>query len=246
MSTSTTTEGRWSDSTCLICAAPSGHQADCPSSDPRATSYLTETLPDGTERTWTVAGIRYTATATRRQAVTALMPAMTWIHTIDKPSLPFSAGALVNEIVPKLGVGRRLARIGHHPLATLRAPDCGCTDPWRCRCDFADHPHAHADPDLWADYTMLALALRWSDGWGHLWLLDVGTGAVVIAEDYLTAPVPAGATTACAMGWCHRCPGSTRPAPGETRRRPCGCPCHTASAGASSTGGYEKGTTGES
>jgi len=241
-----TAQGRWSDTTCLICGAATGHLPTCAASNPDATNHLTETLPDGTTRTWTVAGIRYTATEARRQAITALMPTMTWVHTIDQPSLPFSTGALVNEIVPQLGIGRRLARIGYHPLATLRVPDCGCTDLWRCRCDVDDHPHAHAHPDLWADYPLLALVLRWSHGWGHLWLLDIGTGAVVIADDYITAPIPAGATKACAMGWCHRCPGSIRPAPGQTHRPPCGCSCHTQPPSGSNSGDREKGTTGES
>ena len=38
-------------------------------------------------------------------------------------SLPFSTGLLIKEIVPRMGVARWLAQIGHHPAATIRIPD---------------------------------------------------------------------------------------------------------------------------
>ena len=137
------------------------------------------------------------------------MPHMQWQQAGRKVSLPFSVGLLIKEIVPKLGVQRWLAAFGYHPLATIRVPDCGCTDPLRCRCDFPGHPHGHAAPDLWADYALLVLRLRRPQGWLDLWLLDIGVGAVVIAEDDIAGdPIPTDASIACQMGWCDLCDGT--------------------------------------
>jgi hypothetical protein len=203
----------WALRTCLLCGATPevGHQPACPASDPNATGYLTEHLPDGTQRTWTMAGLRYTATPARRAALTAAMAQMMWVPAGRQVNLPFMTGALIQEVVPQLGIGRWLAQIGYHPLATIRVPDCGCSDPLRCRCDFPDHPHAQAHPDLWADYAVLALRCRRPQGWLDWWLLDIGIGAVVIADDDRTGdPIPADASHNCQMGWCDLCDGTRR------------------------------------
>jgi hypothetical protein len=222
----------WADTSCLLCGAPPtlGHHADCSGADPDAVEYLTEELPTSTTRSWTMAGVRYTGTAARRAAITALMPTMDWYQAGRTVSLPFSVGLLIKEIVPQLGVQRWLASFGFHPLATIRVPDCGHTDALRCRCDFDGHPHANAAPDLWADYALLVLRLRRPLGWLDLWLLDIGTGAVVIAEDDShNDPIPTNASNNCQMGWCDRCDG-TRPAANANTGHPCGHRCHTATA----------------
>ncbi len=219
----------WADTSCLLCGAPPvlGHHPGCAGTDPHATSYLTEELPGGGIRSWTMAGVRYTATAARRTAITALMPTMVWYQAGRTVRLPFSFGLLITEVVPKLGVARWLAQVGQHPTATVRVPDCRCTDTLRCRCDFDGHPHAGADPDLWADYGLWALRLRRPLGWWDLWLLDIGTGAVVIAdEDRVNDPVPAQASRSCQMGWCDRCDG-TRRAGTPSAALACTHTCHT-------------------
>jgi hypothetical protein len=141
-------------------------------------------------------------------------------------NLPFSFGLLIKEIVPELGVARWLARFGYHPLATITVPDCGCTDALRCRCDFDGHPHAHAEPDLWADYALFVLRLRRPDGWLDWWMLDIGTGAVLLAEDDIhNDPIPANASRRCQMGWCDLCDG-TRTTLGDPVPQPCTHACH--------------------
>ncbi len=153
---------------------------------------------------------------------------MQWHQAGRKVSLPFSVGLLIKEIVPQLGVQRWLAAFGFHPLATIEVPDCGCTDPLRCRCDFPGHPHASGPPDLWADYALLVLRLRRPQGWLDLWLLDIGTGAVVIAEDDIgDDPVPTHASIDCQMGWCDLCDG-TRSAGQAPVTQPCTHSCHGA------------------
>ncbi len=220
----------WADTSCLLCGAPPtvGHHANCPGADPDAVEYLTEELPGATTRSWTMAGVRHSATPARRAAITALMPTMDWYQAGRRVSLPFSVGALIKEIVPQLGVQRWLASFGFHPLATIAVPDCGCTDPLRCRCDFDGHPHAYAEPDLWADHALLVLRLRRPQGWLDLWLLDIGTGAVVIAEDdSRDDPIPTDASFNCQMGWCDLCDGTRRSGEAAT---PLACThsCHTA------------------
>ena len=220
----------WAETSCLLCGAPPalGHHPHCPASNPQSTEYLTQNLPDGTVRSWTMAGVRYTATPARRAAITALMPTMVWRRAGRTVSLPFSPGLLIQEIVPRMGVARWLAQIGYNPLASIRVPDCGCTDPLRCRCDFQGHPHQRADPDLWADYSLLALRLRRRLGWWDLWLLDIGTGAVVLAEDdSANDPVPAQASHSCQMGWCDLCDGTRRAASPPTTLV-CTHTCHVA------------------
>jgi hypothetical protein len=224
----------WADTSCLLCGAPPtlGHTPDCVGADPDAVEYLTEELPDATTRSWTMAGVRYTATAARRAAITALMPMMQWHQAGRTVSLPFTVGMLIKEIVPQLGVQRWLARFGFHPLATIRVPDCGCTDPLRCRCDVDGHPHANAHPDLWADYPLLVLRLRRPQGWLDLWLLDTGTGAVVIAEDdSRNDPVPTDASINCQMGWCDLCDGTRKTGHPPTTQA-CTHTCHPAIAAA--------------
>jgi len=218
----------WADTSCLLCGAPpGGHHADCPGADPDAVDYLTEELPDGTTRSWTMAGVRYTATPARRAAITALMPTMDWYQAGRVVSLPFMLGALLKEIVPKMGIARWLARFGFHLTTTVRVPDCGCTDALRCRCDFDAHPHANAHPDLWADYSLLVLRLRRPEGWLDLWLLDIGVGAVVIAEDDShNDPIPTGASHDCVMGWCDQCTGTVPTRDGATPAV-CAHTCHT-------------------
>ena len=226
----TPTVPAWADTSCLLCGAPPtvGHRDDCPGADPEAVEYLTEELPGAITRSWTMAGVRYTATPARRAAITAVMPHMRWQQAGRKVSLPFSVGLLIKEVVPKLGVQRWLAAFGYHSLATISVPDCGCTDPLRCRCDFDGHPHSQAAPDLWADYGLLVLRLRRPQGWLDLWLLDVGVGAVVIAEDDITGdPIPTDASIACQMGWCDLCDG-TRHAGDTPTAPPCTHRCHTA------------------
>lgn len=221
----------WAATGCLLCNAPPaiGHHLGCAGADPQAVAYLTEELPNDTTRSWTMAGVRYTATPARRAAITALMPTMTWYQAGRKVSLPFSFGLLVKEIVPKLGVARWLAKFGHHPLAAIAVPDCGCTDDLRCRCDFDGHPHARAHPDLWADYGLFVLRLRRPQGWLDLWLLDLGTGAVVIAEDdSRNDPIPADASIDCRMGWCDLCKGTRHTTDTAQAPQPCTHGCHTA------------------
>jgi hypothetical protein len=218
----------WADTTCLLCGAPAevGHHPDCKGADPNATEYLTEHLPDGTVRSWTMAGVRYSATPARRAAITAAMPTMMWVQAGRRVSLPFMTGLLIKDVVPQLRVGRWLAQVGYHPLATIRVPDCGCADPLRCRCDFDGHPHTTADPDLWADYQLLALRLRRPLGWLDLWLLDIGIGAVVIAnDDRDNDPIPQDASRSCQMGWCDLCDG-TQPAGRSPASRACAHGCH--------------------
>jgi hypothetical protein len=111
-------------------------------------------------------------------------------------------------------------------------PDCGCVDGWRCRCDFPDHRFRHAHPDLWPDYGLVGLKVRYADGWSHVWLLDTGTEGVVVASDFIADPVPRGVSKACALGWCDHCPDRLRPREPGQQATPCTCPCrHTHSGG---------------
>ena len=66
---------------------------------------------------------------------------------------------------------------------------------------------------------------RWFLSW---WLLDIGTGAVLVAEDDRgNDPVPANASRNCQMGWCDLCDG-TRHASDTPTAPPCTHHCHTA------------------
>ncbi|MEJ3741777.1 hypothetical protein WEI85_00545 [Actinomycetes bacterium KLBMP 9797] len=220
----------WADTSCLLCGAPPqiGHHAGCAGGDPNAVAFLVEELPPATTRSWTMAGVRYTATPARRAAITAQMPTMTRYQAGRKVSLPFSFGLLIKEIVPKMGIGQWLASFGYHPAAVIEVPDCGCTDHLRCRCDVDGHPHAQAHPDRWASCGLFVLRLRRPRGWLDLWLLDIGTGAVVIAEDDIrNDPIPTDASVECQMGWCDLCTG-TRGIPDPPDVGTCAHHCHSA------------------
>lgn len=217
----------WAATGCLLCGAEHGHDDGCAGANPDAVEYLTEHVDPATTRSWTMAGVRYTATPQRRAAITALMPTMTRYQAGRKVSLPFSVGLLVKEIVPKMGIGRWLANVGYHPAAVIEVPDCSCTDLLRCRCDFDGHPHAHAHPDRWASCGLLVLRLRRPQGWLDLWLLDIGTGAVVIAEDDIgNDPIPTDASNECRMGWCDLCAATTT-IPNPASVGACAHRCHT-------------------
>jgi hypothetical protein len=222
------------DSTCLACGAATGHRGDCPAVNPAADGLLAETLADGTVRTWTVVGARYTLTAARRARITAWLPRLEWVRPVDKPRLSFYTGMFVREVVTQLDLAGRLSAIGVNELATVAVPDCGCGDLWRCRCDFPDHPFRGAHPDRWPDYGLVGLKVRYTDGWSRLWLLDTGTGGVIVASDFTADPAPAGISKACWLGWCDHCGGSVRPRASGQPRTPCACPCrHTHLGGAS-------------
>lgn len=245
MTTTTTTDlfTDWRAGTCLLCQAESGHTPTCPSVVPDAVDLLVEDLPGGGKRTWTMSGLKYNATPDRRARFVAAGPAhygeLRWHHTIDGDSLPFSMGALINEIVPQMGIGRWLARYAFSPLGVVRVADCNCNDVTRDRCDFPGHPFGNAEPDFWPDYAPLVLRMRQPAGWWDWWMLDTGMNAVVVCQDdYTNDPAPCEATKACVMGWCHHCPGTMKPREGETARRPCqhdcGHPGATTAVGASS------------
>lgn len=229
MSTDLITPADWRATSCLVCQAESGgHTPTCPTVVPDAVDLLVEDLPDGAgTRTWTMSGLKYNATAARRAQFVAAGPAhlaeLAWHHAIDHDSVPFSIGHLINAIVPQMGIGKWLARYAFSPTGTVRVADCPCDEVARCRCDFPGHPFGHAEPDFWPDFAPLVLRLRQPTGWWDWWLLDTGTGAVVVCQDDITNdPAPAQSTKACVMGWCHHCPGSMAPRPGEgEQRRPC-------------------------
>lgn len=227
MSLDRTAPGDHTDVRCLACDAVAGHRADCPATTPGADGLLTETLVDGTRRTWTIVGARYTLTPARRDRITACIPQLEWVRPVDKPSMSFHTGMFVREIVPQLGIADRLSAIGVHALATVPVPDCGCVDLWRCRCDFPAHPFRHAHPDLWPEYGLVGLKVRYGDGWSHVWLLDTGTAGVVVACDFIADPAPRGISKACWLGWCDHCTGSLRPRDPQQVAKSCSCPCHT-------------------
>lgn len=201
---------------CVLCDAPAsaGHHRGCPGADPHAISYLDQRLPDGTKRIWTLAGVQYTGTPARRAAITDLMPTVTWRPAADAQPVPFMVAGLLTEIVPKLGIARWLSHFAYHDDAFVTAPDCGCVDPLRCRCDTSDNPAGE-----WAHYQLIGLRVRTHPGWLELWLLDLGAAAVIIAEDDRGDPIPPGASRDCAMGWCHRCDGTraAQPTPAAYR-----------------------------
>jgi hypothetical protein len=171
--------------TCLACHAPAhvGHYPICPASRPDATDLLVEHIAPDTTRTWLVSGLRHNLTPARRDRVHTQMGTMSWVRIVDTPSLPFSLGHLVNDVVAQMGLSRRVAALGYHPLAAVEVPDCACTDLWRCRCDFDTHPFRDAHPDFWPSFPLFALKVRYRSDWSLLWMLDNGTGAVWIAED---------------------------------------------------------------
>jgi hypothetical protein len=221
-------EGDHAATTCLACGANPevGHQPDCPAAVPDATDLLVETIAPHTQRTWLVSGAKYNLTPDRRQRFAAQMPKLTWVRPVDKPKLPFSTGALVNEIVPLMGIAAGLAAIGYSATATVAVTDCGCADIWRCRCDFPGHPFRNAPPDLWPEYGLVGFTVRYRHSWSLMWLLDVGVGAVWVVEDTITvALAPLSLTRRCLLGWCDTCTGHARSAAAADRAA-CACPCH--------------------
>jgi hypothetical protein len=221
----------WKLTTCLLCGAAAGHTPTCPAGIADASDFLTEALPDGAgTRTWVLAGLRFNATPARRAAFTTealdLAGGLRWHHAVDNDRVPASWGWLLEAIVPQLGIGRYLARYAFAPLGILTVPDCGCTDYTRCRHDFPDHPFRNEPADFWPGFAPFVLRLRQSTGWWDWWMVDTGMGAVAVCMDDITNdPQPVGVTRACAMGWCHKCPGSSAPRIGETLRRPCTHAC---------------------
>jgi hypothetical protein len=173
-----------------------------------------------------ISGLKHNLTPARRQRLRARIPELRWVRPVDKPSLPFSLGALVNEIVPQMGITEGLSAIGYNALASVPVTDCGCTDVWRCRCDFDTHPFRNADADLWPDYALIGFKVRYRTGWSLMWLLDTGLGAVWVAEDFTTTPaVPTSITRRCYLDWCDTCPGHATPALDAEPTR-CACRCH--------------------
>jgi hypothetical protein len=214
--------------TCLACGADRqvGHDAACPANHPDATDLLVETLTPDTRRTWLISGLKHNLTPARRHRFSTRIPELHWVRPVDKPSLPFSVGALVNAIVPQMGITERLSAIGYHALASVPVTDCGCTDVWRCRCDFDTHPFRNAHPDLWPEYALIGFKVRYRTGWSLMWLLDTGVGAVWVAEDLTTTPaVPTPITRRCYLDWCDTCPGYATPTP-DTELSRCACGCH--------------------
>jgi hypothetical protein len=206
---------------CLACAAPTGHAPHCPAANPDATTLLVEQLPGDLTRTWMVSGSRYTLTPARRARYVAQMSNMRWVRRSPGLQLPMSVGLLVNAVLDQWGIGRHVAEIGYG-LASVPGTDCGCPDAWRCRCDFPDHPFRHAHPDLWPDYSLLAFKVRGQSSWLRFWLLDIGTGAVYIAEDHTPLPpTPRPISRACFIDWCDTCPGTAPTNTGE----PAICQC---------------------
>jgi hypothetical protein len=214
--------------TCLACGAARsvGHLPTCPASQPDTADLLVETLGPDSRRTWLVSGLKFNLTPARRTRFAAQMPKLLWLPVIEATTLPFSLGALVNEIVPQMGIANGLAAVGYNASATVAGTDCGCTDLWRCRCDFPYHPFRYADPDLWPDYQLVAFKVRYHSSWSVMWLLDIGIGAVWVADDVTTTPpVPRPITRRCYLGACASCPGQGRATTDVTFRR-CACPCH--------------------
>ncbi len=213
--------------TCLACGAEPqiGHLPRCPALRPDATELLVESLSADTNRTWMLSGLRYNLTPARRRRFATKIPSLRWVRPVDKPRLPASTSLLLNEILPKLGFERHVAAVGVNAAATVRVADCPCTDPWRCRCDFPDHPFRFAHPDLWCDFGLLGLKVRFQTGWSWLWLLDNGMGAIFVAEDFTAAAPPTyPITRRCYLGWCDTCPGQVKTAPDAEMA--CTCPCH--------------------
>jgi hypothetical protein len=214
--------------TCLACGASPqvGHLPVCPANDPDATDLLVETLTPDTRRTWLISGLKHNLTPARRQRFAAQIPELHWVRLVGKTSLPFSVGALVNEIVPRTGIANGLAAVGYSAMGSVPVPDCGCTDVWRCRCDFDAHPFRYADADLWPQYGLIGFKVRYQTSWSLMWLLDTGVAAVWVAEDLTpTAPVPTPITRRCYLEWCDTCAGQARPAP-DADPAPCACHCH--------------------
>ena len=212
--------------TCLACGAQRsiGHLPTCPASQPDTADLLVEELGPDSRRTWLVSGSKFNLTHARRARFAAQMPNLLWFPLIEATTLPFSLGALVNRIVPR--IGNALAAVGYSASATVAATDCGCTDVWRCRCDFPYHPFRYADPDCWPDYGLVAFKVRYHSSWSVMWLLDIGTAAVWVAHDVTTTPpVPKPITRRCYLGACATCPGHGRASTDITSRR-CACSCH--------------------
>jgi hypothetical protein len=212
---------------CLACDDAPGHSTTCAALNPETTFYLREPITGG-HRDWTPAGIRYTGTTARREAVRALLPAMHWTRMIGKPELPMSPGLLINEILAGLGTAaRHTTRIGYSSGACLHTMDCDC-DPWRCH--HRDEPGQH--PYELLDLTVVAVELRYADRWQTFWFIDIGTGAVCLAIDDIPEATLPGVSRACQRRWCDQCPGSTRHPDSDTLRLPCPCPCpcHTRTA----------------
>jgi hypothetical protein len=209
---------------CLACAAPTGHAEYCPAANPQATSLLVEEGPENLTRTWMVSGARYTLTPARRARYVTQMGNMRWVRRQPGLKLPMSPGLLANAVLDEWGIGRHVAEIGYG-LGSVPGTDCGCPDLWRCRCDFPDHSFRTAPADFWPDYSLLAFKVRGQSSWLRLWLLDVGVGAVYIAEDHTPLPAtPRPISRDCFLDWCDTCPATvtTTTGPGV-----CQCPHHS-------------------
>ena len=62
--------------------------------------------------------------ADRRHRFAAQIPELHWIRLVGKTSLPFSVGALVNEIVPRMGIANGLAAVGYSAVGSAQqGPD---------------------------------------------------------------------------------------------------------------------------
>ncbi|MEV0453719.1 hypothetical protein [Catellatospora methionotrophica] len=150
---------------------------------------------------------------------------MTWVRFTKDLKLPMSVGLLVKAVLAQMRIARHVSAIGYG-MGTVPAADCNCTDLWRCRCDFPDHPFRAAPSDFWPDYPLLAFKVRGTASWLRLWLLDTGAGAVLVAEDtHPLPPTPRPITRACFMDWCDTCTGRIASTSGASDS--CRCTHHT-------------------
>jgi hypothetical protein len=206
--------------TCLACGANPqvGHLPVYPANNPDATDLLVETLTPDTRRTWLISGLKHNLTPARRHRFATQIPELHWVRLVGKTGLPFSVGALVNEIVSRMGIANGLAAVGYSAMGSVPVPDCGCTDVWRCRCDFDTHPFRHADADLWPQYGLIGFKVRYQTNWSLMWLLDTGVAAVLVAEDL--TPNRAGTDTDHPPLLPRMVRHLSRPGSTSTRRRP--------------------------
>lgn len=181
----------------------------------RAGYWRSEYLPDGTERYWSTLARHCTERDEDRATVAAALDAITWYR--HKASVPFSAGASLNEIIRQLPPPPIAAGISEPPI-TL--PESGLSE-----CDRALYLRDPAllDSDLIQTTSVVALAFRESNAVFLMYYLDEGIQARPVALDIRDMDTAPGRSIGCGAGLHQICRGRYITEDRETR--PCQCHC---------------------
>ncbi|WP_335986618.1 hypothetical protein [Glycomyces sp. MUSA5-2] len=177
--------------------------------------WLSEHLPDGTDRHWSILARQRTARESDRAQVSAAIEAVTWYRGGAK--VAFSPGALLNEIISK--VTTPPIAFGISDLA-LELPEAGLSEHDRARYD--SNP-ALLDPDLFETTSVVALAFREGRTVFCMYYLDEGVHARPVALDMRDLDPGPERSVGCAARLHSICQGRYITEGRDTR--PCACDC---------------------